>query len=207
MDKITDMVQPSAARERLEPRQRETPSARAFDRRFGQSSYHRPASFSGSGRPCAGAGQPTGPCAGAFFESRFKSVAILDEESLLAVCAYIDLNPVAAGIAAVPEASRYTSIKRGWNTPRARDEPRTCGRPGMEVWRVRVLRRGWRSRSGSARWKTDGSSIHHAELAWSPPGQPRSNRATDRQHRHEQGLEDSGCTRHEKLLGRKQDHR
>ena len=35
---------------------------------------------------------------GAFFEGRFKSVAILDEESLLATCAYIDLNPVAAGI-------------------------------------------------------------------------------------------------------------
>ena len=48
---------------------------------------------------------------GAFFEGRFKSVAILDEESLLATCAYIDLNPVAAGIAAVPEASPYTSIK------------------------------------------------------------------------------------------------
>ncbi len=27
---------------------------------------------------------------GAFFEGRFKSVAILDEESLLATCAYID---------------------------------------------------------------------------------------------------------------------
>ena len=39
---------------------------------------------------------------GAFFEGRFKSVAILDEESLLATCAYIDLNPVAAGIAEVP---------------------------------------------------------------------------------------------------------
>src|SRR5262249_33806859 len=48
---------------------------------------------------------------GAFFEGRFKSVAILDEESLLATCAYIDLNPVAAGIAAVPEASEHTSIK------------------------------------------------------------------------------------------------
>jgi hypothetical protein len=35
---------------------------------------------------------------------RFRSVAILDEESLLAVCAYIDVNPVAAGIEAVPEA-------------------------------------------------------------------------------------------------------
>jgi hypothetical protein len=49
---------------------------------------------------------------GAFFEGRFKSIAILDEESLLATCAYIDLNPVAAGIAAVPEASAHTSIKQ-----------------------------------------------------------------------------------------------
>jgi hypothetical protein len=47
---------------------------------------------------------------GAFFEERFKSVAILDEESLLATCAHIDLNPVAAGIVEVPEANRYTSI-------------------------------------------------------------------------------------------------
>ncbi len=47
---------------------------------------------------------------GAFFESRFKSVAILDDESLLATCTYIDLNPVAAGIAVVPEASPHTSI-------------------------------------------------------------------------------------------------
>ena len=47
---------------------------------------------------------------GAFFEGRFKSVAILDDESLLATCAYIDLNPVAAGITKVPEASPHTSI-------------------------------------------------------------------------------------------------
>jgi hypothetical protein len=49
---------------------------------------------------------------GAFFEGRFKSVAILDEEALLAVCAYIDLNPVAAGLAAVPEESEHTSVKQ-----------------------------------------------------------------------------------------------
>jgi REP element-mobilizing transposase RayT len=50
-------------------------------------------------------------CTGAFFEGRFKSIAILDEEALLAVCAYIDLNPVAAGIAATPESSEHTSVK------------------------------------------------------------------------------------------------
>jgi hypothetical protein len=48
---------------------------------------------------------------GRFFEAHFKSVAILDEESLLAVSAYIDLNPVAAGTSEVPEASPNTSIK------------------------------------------------------------------------------------------------
>jgi hypothetical protein len=48
---------------------------------------------------------------GAFFQRRFKSVAVLDEEALLTVCAYIDLNPVAAGIVPVPEASPHTSIK------------------------------------------------------------------------------------------------
>jgi hypothetical protein len=49
---------------------------------------------------------------GAFFESRFKSVAILDEEALLTACVYIDLNPVAASVAESPETSEYTSIKR-----------------------------------------------------------------------------------------------
>lgn len=50
-------------------------------------------------------------CTGAFWEGRFKSIAILGETSLLATCAYIDLNPVAAGIAATPEKSAHTSLK------------------------------------------------------------------------------------------------
>ncbi|MCY3010830.1 MAG: hypothetical protein NTY42_13395 [Planctomycetota bacterium] len=50
-------------------------------------------------------------CTGAFFEGRYKSIAILDQESLLSVAAYIDLNPVAAGIVALPEQSPHTSIK------------------------------------------------------------------------------------------------
>jgi REP element-mobilizing transposase RayT len=56
---------------------------------------------------------------GAFFEGRFKSVAVLDEESLLATCAYIDLNPVAAGIVQVPEASPHTSINQRVNHVKA----------------------------------------------------------------------------------------
>ena len=57
------------------------------------------------------AGQPSGQDTGRVFEGRFKSIAVLDEEALLATCAYIDLNPVAAGIAEVPKSSAHTSIK------------------------------------------------------------------------------------------------
>jgi hypothetical protein len=51
-------------------------------------------------------------CRGAFWEGRFKTIAVLDEEALLATCAYIDLNPVAAGTAKLPETSRHTSIRQ-----------------------------------------------------------------------------------------------
>ena len=49
---------------------------------------------------------------GTFFEGRFKRVAVLDEEALLTIGVYIDLNPVAANIAKTPETSDYTSIKQ-----------------------------------------------------------------------------------------------
>lgn len=51
-------------------------------------------------------------CSGAFWQSRFKSIAILDEEALLATCVYIDLNAVAAGIALTPEESPHTSVRQ-----------------------------------------------------------------------------------------------
>jgi len=56
---------------------------------------------------------------GAFWEARYKSIAVLDEEALLATCAYIDLNPVAAGIAEAPEDSPHTSIKQRVDHARA----------------------------------------------------------------------------------------
>ena len=51
-------------------------------------------------------------CKGAFWEGRYKSIAVLDDEALLATCVYIDLNPVAAGISATPETSKNTSLRQ-----------------------------------------------------------------------------------------------
>jgi hypothetical protein len=49
---------------------------------------------------------------GTFFEGRFKSVAVVDEEALLKICVYIDLNPVAAKVTKTPETGAFTSIKQ-----------------------------------------------------------------------------------------------
>lgn len=51
-------------------------------------------------------------CKGTFFEGRYKSIALLDDQAVLAACAYIDLNPVAAGLTDVPEKGPYTSLKQ-----------------------------------------------------------------------------------------------
>ena len=42
---------------------------------------------------------------GHFWEGRYKAVVLLDEASLLACSAYVDLNPIRAAIAETPETS------------------------------------------------------------------------------------------------------
>lgn len=50
-------------------------------------------------------------CKGRFFEQRYTSDPLPTEEALLACMAYVDLNPVRAGISDTPESSDYTSAQ------------------------------------------------------------------------------------------------
>jgi REP element-mobilizing transposase RayT len=60
-------------------------------------------------------------CKGRFWEGRFKSQLLCDERSLLAAMAYVDLNPIRAGLAEGLESSAHTGaserIARARSTP------------------------------------------------------------------------------------------
>ena len=48
---------------------------------------------------------------GKFWQSRYRAVRLIDDEAILACAAYVDLNPIRAGIAQTIEDSQFTSAR------------------------------------------------------------------------------------------------
>ena len=79
-------------------------------------------------------------CKGRFWEGRFKCTKLKGEASLMACSAYIDLNPVRAGLAGTPEESCYTSAWTRIQALTARDELKRLGSAAIGVKKHSALR-------------------------------------------------------------------
>jgi REP element-mobilizing transposase RayT len=58
-------------------------------------------------------------CTGRFWEGRFKCQALLDEQAVLSCMAYVDLNPVRAGMCETLRDSEHTSVRHRLESTRS----------------------------------------------------------------------------------------
>ena len=76
-------------------------------------------------------------CTGRFWEGRFKCQALLDEQAVLSCMAYVDLNPVRAGMCETLRDSEHTSVR--YRLDSARSAIGKALRAGSEVQSLRPV--------------------------------------------------------------------
>ncbi len=81
---------------------------------------------------------------GHFFEGRYKATVLLDEASVLACAAYVDLNPIRAALAQTPEEGEFTGAKDRIDDLAQREDRRRASTHEWERSRRRV-NSGWLS--------------------------------------------------------------
>ena len=81
-------------------------------------------------------------CKGRFWEGRFKSQALLDEQAVLSCMAYVDLNPVRAQVCDQLEGAKHTSISRRIESGAEADQATTKPAPIRPLLPVAGLQSG-----------------------------------------------------------------